>query len=1158
MAGRIERVAPGPDSERALSAAIGQAKASDPLAPVTIVVPATTVALSLRQRLAELGPLAGVSFTDLPRLVEVHGATHVVEVAGEGVRAPLTEAAVLAAARVALAESPGLLQPVADHPATAASVVATYRSVRAAGDRDLDTLASTSALACDVVGLVKRMRSNLETSYYDRQDLTELARSGLEVGSAVEWARFADLGLIVVYLPAPLPEPYVRLLSAMAAQLFVIVLAGRCGDELADRGMDRFLGALLRSEAFELPAAGRVLAPGTAPVSAAAPGSAAVAPAPLFTSVVNAPDDDEEARSAVRLLIAHAEAGGHLGRCIITYPAGAASDGASGIAGRVCRQLDEAGIPWSGPCRRRLSEESPGQLLLDLVELSVPLERGQELDRGDVIQFLASGQIAAGRGLTRGLPSLVPGPGAQSGAGREGAESEEAAVLPISAWDRCSREAGVVSGIDEWQTRLGGLAERLRRQAAGAAAALPEQTGAAAPADRAAAPREQTGAAAPADRAAAPGEQPGAAAPTQGGEQSHRPTSADCAADLLEVVGRLWALIARAARCSTWKELTAWCVEALAEMLDPSPARDELEDAVADLGLLDAVEPLAGLDPPQRLEHFRQAVLAVLDKPGGGGGRFGTGPTVGPMSVIAGCRSELLLVLGCAEGALPARGRDDPLLPRYERQQIKVLAEPESEDERDRRTVATLLMASERAIALYSRVDAAAGRSRYRSRWLEHDLFGGTAVEVPSFAGALHEVSSGALPAASASDYELAVLSSEDQVAFDQALSDLDRDYGRRFRAARDRSGTAGLSRFAGYLGHPSEQLWREVHSATALENFATCPLRFFFSRLLHLRRLDPPERLDTIDARERGSLVHSVLERFFAPADERSGAVPVFDPEARQRLEMIAEEEFRRYQASGKTGKRVNWDVARDQILRDLRLFVEIEVGRAEAGHFVPQAVELCFGRQKAPPLVIEVAGREVKFSGQIDRVDRGPDGQVVVIDYKTGKADRFKDMAKDPLGRGGHLQLPLYAKAVADLPVPVAEWTPQEGPEEGPHGWRGEPGSSGARAARSAGAGSPPVRAEYRFASAVAGFSTVAVNLDEELDTQFREVLSTLVSTIDSGCFPPRPGELGWMNKYENCSFCDFNGVCTTDRAELWERASSDHRIKAYTDLVTDPESK
>ncbi len=277
------------------------------------------------------------------------------------------------------------------------------------------------------------------------------------------------------------------------------------------------------------------------------------------------------------------------------------------------------------------------------------------------------------------------------------------------------------------------------------------------------------------------------------------------------------------------------------------------------------------------------------------------------------------------------------------------------------------------------------------------------------------------------------------------------------------------------------------------------------------------------------------MLERFFAPVDGRAGTVPVLDAAGRERLEQIAEEEFRHYEASGKTGKRVNWDVARDQILRDLRLFVAIEVRRAAAGPYVPQAVELCFGRRDAPPLVIEAAGRQVKFSGQIDRVDRGPEGQVVVVDYKTGKADRYQDIAKDPLGRGGHLQLPLYAKAVLGMAAGDAVPEHEGGGRLGPR-----PPAVVVEAGTTACAGGVQVRLgrvgfRHRPGRARPRHSTQSCGASSR-----RSCRRSTPAASRRG-----PGELGWMNRYDNCSMCDFNGVCTTDRAESWERASEDRRM-------------
>ena len=64
---------------------IARERRSDPLAPVTVVVPSHTAGLQLRRRLAERGAFAGVRFETLPRLAELLGAGHL---AAEG-RTPL-------------------------------------------------------------------------------------------------------------------------------------------------------------------------------------------------------------------------------------------------------------------------------------------------------------------------------------------------------------------------------------------------------------------------------------------------------------------------------------------------------------------------------------------------------------------------------------------------------------------------------------------------------------------------------------------------------------------------------------------------------------------------------------------------------------------------------------------------------------------------------------------------------------------------------------------------------------------------------------------------------------------------------------------------------------------------------------------------------------
>ena len=70
-----------------------------------------------------------------------------------------------------------------------------------------------------------------------------------------------------------------------------------------------------------------------------------------------------------------------------------------------------------------------------------------------------------------------------------------------------------------------------------------------------------------------------------------------------------------------------------------------------------------------------------------------------------------------------------------------------------------------------------------------------------------------------------------------------------------------------------------------------------------------------------------------------------------------------------------------------DVRSFAHMLEGRDDRW----EALELKFGLAGKPVAPLELKGGEVAVRGAIDRVDRGPDG-LVVIDYKTGSTSRYE----------------------------------------------------------------------------------------------------------------------------------------------------------------------
>jgi RecB family exonuclease len=1000
----------------------------DRLAPVWVVVRTPIVGLSLRRRMAENGAFAAVRFSPLGALAELLAGIG----PSVGGRRPLTTVALRASARVALAETPGLLGDVASHPSTEASLASTYRDLRHVHQPDLDRLARAGPRAHDVVQLVRRMRELLAPTFYDQADVLDDAIARLTDGVESAWPELADIGEVVLYLPDPLATREITLLAALSRRLCVSVLAGRCGDELADRSINRFVEAL--AAAFDL---GTDDDPRTG--AGRERGGAALG---SLGTVLSAPDYDVEVREAVRRLITHAETGGDLGRCIVSFPDGRR---AAELGARVRAQLDVAGIPSNGEVLAPLRATPEAKLLTGLVQLSLPAPPGQELDRGEVMAWLGGAPVDAGPGLTHGLPSV-----------------EIEGGVPVGEWDRCSQDAGVLSGLAGWRHRLGSYVQRLNdRQSAGLRALA--------------------------------------------------------ASDLAVFIERLHALTSSVSSAQSWTALRQWADSALGALLAPGSVREALADGLADLDVLDALEPIGHLPPSERLRRFLAALEVAFDRPSGDRGRYGEGPTIGPLSAVAGAGSALALVLGCQEGELPSRQPDDPLVPRIERDRIGSLAQGEHADERARRHFVSLLTASQNAQVSFSRVDVRAGREVYPSTWTS-ELVGGHVIDVASFAGSVRRVACGTVPAADGADFELASLIGAETGSVGSWLDSLDADFGRR-RASAVRRHEEGLGPYSGYVPEAGGRLdaWATTLSPTSLQSFAECPFRFFVDRRLRVTVLEAPERRLQIDARERGTLMHEVLESFFRPGDE-PWSVAALDNQQLGRLRRIAGEQFERVETAGRTGKTIFWVTERSQILRDLERYVARDLASLIACGLSPVAVELTFGRD-SPPLVVTAAGRDVQFSGSIDRVDHGPDGRLVVVDYKSGKSDRYKGISNEPLGKGRHLQLPIYAKAARQVFGPAADGA--------------------------------PVRAEYRFVQATAGYAVVPVELTDELDAELSSVLGTLVSTIDAGCFPPRPGN-PVLSTHEHCRYCDFDALCTVDRAEIWDSSSTDGRMQAYTELV------
>ncbi|MHB1166610.1 MAG: RecB family exonuclease [Candidatus Nanopelagicales bacterium] len=149
--------------------------------------------------------------------------------------------------------------------------------------------------------------------------------------------------------------------------------------------------------------------------------------------------------------------------------------------------------------------------------------------------------------------------------------------------------------------------------------------------------------------------------------------------------------------------------------------------------------------------------------------------------------------------------------------------------------------------------------------------------------------------------------------------------------------------------------------SPSRASDFMTCPLLFRFRSIDRLPEEPSPAAI-------RGSLVHRALETLFdLPAGQRS-------PEAAQEL---ADRAFRELEQEDAPAARVVAEAYGSP--PDVGALLSAYFALEDPSRLEPHARELGVSAQLAESFEVR---------GFIDRVDRTPDGQVRIVDYKTGRS--------------------------------------------------------------------------------------------------------------------------------------------------------------------------
>jgi len=1052
---RVQWVRYGRPAAQALRDAVSAVKGDDPLSPLSVIVPSNHVGVATRRLLAsgELGPvcsrgsgLAAVTFLTVYRLAERLGSS---PLAGAG-RRPVSTPVIAAALRAALREAPGIFAPVATHPATEMALVAAYRELRDVSPGAADAISARSARAADVVRLQREARARLEHAWYDEEDLMDAAVAVL----GTDEPALEDLGQVIVYLPERLTRHGAHLLRTVANGCELVALAGSSGDGKADADVALAVGRLRGEGDVE------VQFPVFEPL--------AIVDAQR-TRIVTVSDADEEVREAVRAVVDAARAGTPLDRIAILYA------NPEPYARLAYEQLSAAGIALNGTSAVPLTARVAGRTLLGLLALA-----DGDFRRDEFFAWLAGARL------------------------RHGGRS-----IPVTAWERISRDAGVVSGRAQWDLRLTRFAEVQEASAAADA-----------------------------------------------GDPDVPPWRAERSQELATKARALRAFVLElrdevtgaGALRQPWSARSAWARNLLDGLLDKELHRQRwpLEEQRAAERVERALDRLACLDEveePTDLEVFTRSLELELEADLGRVGRMGEGVMVAPVSMGVGLDLELLVVLGLAEGSFPSPIRDDTLLPDHERQAAGAeLPLRAGRVGRQHRELLAALAGARRQLLYVPRGDLRRSQERVPSRWVldiasklegkrwwSEELFGSERdwlAHVASFDAGLRAV---AIPAFE-QEYRLRALMAQPRPADGGARGALGDPILAAGIAAVAARRSARFTRFDGNLGglavpSPIDR----VTSATRLEGWATCPFAHLLRDILRVEEVENPEEELEITPRDRGSLVHDVLERFIGgvlarPEPDQPSPSQAWSEADLERLREIASDVFADYEARGLTGRAVFWERAKRRILVDLLETLERDNTLRAERRSHPIAAELSFGmaRSRLDTVALRLTdGRSIRFRGMADRVDMADDGTIHVVDYKTGGASGYKKLSEDdPDLRGTKLQLPVYGQAARAL---------VERPDA-------------------------PVRAEYWFVSTKGNFDRIGYPVTADVLERVGQTLQTVVGGIEAGMFPNFPTADN-RPSYVKCPYCDPDALGVADLQRAWARKRTDPHMALFVDLA-DPE--
>ena len=552
---------------------------------------------------------------------------------------------------------------------------------------------------------------------------------------------------------------------------------------------------------------------------------------------------------------------------------------------------------------------------------------------------------------------------------------------------------------------------------------------------------------------------------------------------------------------------------------------------------LNQVRALDGVTQSQvDFSRFRRTIERILRTYIDASSGWGSSVLVAPLTAGTGTAFKSIHILGMAEGSLPGPGRSDPLLPDNLRRELDPIGSRlltrSDYLELDQRIFRMALSCAPSNRLYWNKALMGATNESYPSPWFVEEVQKAnrqTNIPVKSlmdpetdyveFVTPLAEVAASDFNASSRYEFSLrdVAIRSKDFATRSRLLSDksfISLATGNQIALSRKDS---EFGDFDGNVGNTAIETLSEWHtSATALESYAQCPYRYFLAHELNVdERIDPEESLE-LSPLDKGILVHSILEQFL-----KKHGVNRSD-EGLLALREVAQTEFDRFQREEFIGYGAIFNLEKIKLLRDLETWHRTSLD-ALVGYDGELKTEASFGRgDENLGQILLNDGFAIQLRGRIDLIAVTPGGdRALVLDFKTGRTS-YHEIEKNVTDAGKKLQLPIYSIVAneilgQDADIEAAFW--------------------------------------FVFLRGANEFRPKNYVTLEEATEHFRPVISTIMDGIRSGAFPSRPGErsrYGEGSSWDNCRYCPYDDVCTSDRLIAWDRKKASPELEDYVALA------